>query len=152
GGYLNGPRLAEDFLRAWRYSSPAFGSGSAWITIRVWLGDVSGGFCEWSTDDGRTWHPLRDRAHNAVIDTRGGNGVVDKWGPAGLSGDPIGVVNVNSTKDQYIAFGPLVNSVYIDDVVVERDALESEASSSPSKPILPATAPTARTPSIKDVL
>src|SRR5262245_49969867 len=39
GGYLSGPRLAGDFLRAWRYSCPAFGSGSAWITIRVWLGD-----------------------------------------------------------------------------------------------------------------
>ena len=70
GGYLSGPRLAEDFLRAWRYSSPAFGNGAAWITIRVWLGDISGGFCEWSTDDGTTWHPLRNRDHNAIIDTR----------------------------------------------------------------------------------
>lgn len=142
GGYLSGPRLADDFLRAWRYSSPAFGPGSAWITIRVWLGDVSGAFCEWSTDNGKTWRPLRDRAHNAVIDTRGRSGRVTDWGPSGLSGDPVGVVNVNATKDHYIAFGPVANSVYIDDVIVERDAIESD------KIVAPAASPPAPVPPV----
>src|SRR5262245_36425273 len=154
GGYLSGPRLADDFLRAWRFSSPAFGNGSAWITIRVWLGDVSGAFCEWSTDGGKTWRPLRDRAHNAVIDTRGRSGVVKDWGPACLSGDPIGVVNVNTTKDHYVAFGPVANSVFIDDVIVERDALKGEASSSspPSTPSPTPRLPPASKPALKDVL
>ncbi|HTM54985.1 MAG TPA: hypothetical protein VL175_13210 [Pirellulales bacterium] len=151
GGYLSGPRLAEDFLRAWRYSSPAFGRGSAWITIRVWLGDTSGGFCEWSSDDGKSWHPLRDRTHNAIIDTRGRSGVIADWGPSGQSGDPVGVVNVNTTKAQYVAFGPVVNNVFIDDVIVERDALEREASSSPTPPRAQTRAPLP-TPVLKDVL
>jgi hypothetical protein len=131
-GYLNGPRLGQDFLRAWRYSAPAFGNGSAWITIRVWLGDASGAFCEWSTDDGATWQPLRDWAHNAVIDTRGRTGIAADWGPAALSGDPIGVVNINSTKDQFVAFGPAQGTVYIDDIVVERDALVLKADTASS--------------------
>src|SRR5262249_51111648 len=74
------------------------------------------------------WRPLRDRAHNAVIDTCGRTGVVKDWGPACQSGDPIGVVNVNTTKEHHVAFGLVVNSVFIDDVVVERDALKGEAS------------------------
>ncbi|HET6328221.1 MAG TPA: hypothetical protein VFG04_26300 [Planctomycetaceae bacterium] len=151
-GYLSGPRLAEDFLRAWRYSAPAFGSGSAWISIRVWLGDVSGAFCEWSTDDGKTWRPLRDRAHNAVIDTRGRTGVATDWGPACLSGDPVGVVHVNTTKDHYIAFGPVAGSVFIDDVIVERDALPFKERSSPPAPIRPATVTPARASATTPVL
>jgi hypothetical protein len=150
GGYLSGPRLAEDFLRAWRYSSPAFGKGSAWITVRVWLGDDSGAFCEWSTDDGKTWRPLRERARNAVIDTRGRAGVVKDWGPACLSGDPIGVVNVNTTREHYVAFGPVVGTVFIDDVIVERDALKDETS--PASPT-PTPTPGPRLPPVlNDVL
>jgi hypothetical protein len=152
GGYLSGPRLAEDFVRAWRYSSPAFGSGSAWITVRVWLGDTSGGFCEWSTDDGRSWRPLRDRAHNAVIDTRGRTGAVSDWGPAGQSGDSVAVVNVNATKEQYVAFGPVVSSVFIDDVIVERDALRSNANSSVTLPPAKPKQPPSPVPIVEDVL
>jgi hypothetical protein len=136
-GYLNGPRLAQDFLRAWRYSAPAFGSGSAWITIRVWLGNTSGAFCEWSTDNGATWQPLRDWSHSAVIDTRGRTGVATDWGPAALSGVPVGVVNVNTTKDQFVAFGPAQGTVYIDDVVVERDAALAEVNV--ASPVVSAT-------------
>jgi len=74
--------------------------------------------------------PLRDRAHNCIIDTRGRTGVVTDWGRSALSGNPVGGVNVNSTVEQFVAFGPVVNSVFIDDVVVERDALPVEAAAS----------------------
>src|SRR5262249_53275348 len=125
-----------------------------WITVRVWLGDVSGAFCEWSTDGGKSWRPLRDRAHNAVIDTRGRAGGVQDWGPAWQSGESIGVVKLHMTKDHYVAFGPVAGNVFIDDVIVERDAPTDEARSAAPSPAPTSTPspPPASTPVLKDVL
>lgn len=39
------------------------------LTVRVWLGDVSGAKLEFSSDDGLTWRPLTDPSGN-IIDTR----------------------------------------------------------------------------------
>ncbi len=103
-------------------------NGSIWC--RVWLGDVTGGTMEFSTDSSNgtdgTWESIRQTEFpgNPVIDTRGDN-------PAG---------NIGNTSPVYLGFGAFKHACF-DNIFVEDDTTGVTPTPTPTPTVSPTPTP-----------
>ncbi len=98
------------------------------VTIRVWLGNESGAFGEWTVDGGLNWNPLRSEQTGVIVDTRGLPPLMVIDPPFGLkcrfpAADMLASNNVpGGQQDVHVGFAVGFGQFLIDDVIVENDS------------------------------